>query len=94
MTYETFSAGITLNYFRKDSKRTLEIIRENDTLLLNFIEGTLVNLKTQEILLNAHKEGLSISYVNQIKHFLSCIKNDQQPMNSLDESLRIIKIIL
>ena len=93
-TYEKFSACITLNYFRRDSKRTLEIVRENDTLLLNFINGNFINLKTGQTLLNVGKEGLSLSYLIQMNYFFSIIKNNKQPMNSLKESLRIIKNIL
>lgn len=93
-TYHKFSAIITLNYFRRDAKRTLEIVRENDTLLLDFINGNCINLKTGQTLLNIDKEGLSLSYLNQMKYFLSAAKSKKQPMNSLEESLRIIQPIL
>ena len=93
-TYQKFSACITLNYFRRDSKRTLEIVRENDTLLLNFINGNFINLKTGQTLLNIGKEGLNLSYFNQMKYFFSVLKNNNLPMNSLKESLSIILNIL
>ena len=93
-TYQKFSANVTLNYFRRDAKRTLEIVRENDTLLLDFINGNCINLITGQTLLNIDKEGLSLSYLNQMKYFLSAAKNKKFPMNSLEESLRIIKHIL
>tara|TARA_B100001175_G_C19515106_1_gene646933 strand:- start:21312 stop:22229 length:918 start_codon:yes stop_codon:yes gene_type:complete len=93
-TYQEFSASITLNYFRKDSKRTLEIVRENDTLLLNFIKGNIINLNTDKTLISIDKEGLYLSYLNQMKYFLHTIKTKNNLMNSLDESLRIIKTIL
>ena len=93
-TYQKFTATITLNYFRRDAKRTLEIVRENDTLLLDFINGNCINLMTGQTLLNIDKEGLSLSYLKQMKYFLSAAKSKEQPMNSLEESLRIIKHIL
>lgn len=93
-TYQKFSASVTLNYFRRDAKRTLEIVRKNDTLLLNFINGDCINLMTGQTLLNIDKEGLSLSYLNQMKYFLSAAKNKKHPMNSLEESLSIIKHIL
>ena len=37
--YEEFSAQIILNYYRKDTKRTFEIISENDTIEVDFIEN-------------------------------------------------------
>ncbi len=83
-TYQKFSANVTLNYFRRDAKRTLEIVRENDTLLLNFIEGNIINLMTGQTLLNIDKEGLPLSYLNQMKYFLSAAKSKKHPMNSLE----------
>ena len=49
---------------------------------------------TGQTLLNIDREGLSLSYLKQMKYFLSAAKNKEQPMNSLEESLRIIKPIL
>ena len=94
LTFEEFSATVTLNYFRKDAKRTLEIVREKDTLLLDFINENCVNLKTGQTLLDIDKEGLMLSYLNQMKYFLSLAKSKNDSMNSLEESLRIIKPIL
>lgn len=94
LAYKNFSASVILNYFRQDPKRILEIIRENDTLELNFIKGTIVDLKSKNILIDIGKEGMDLSYLNQMKYFLSFTKKNQQPMNSLEESLEIIKTIL
>ena len=94
LTYQNFSVSITLNYFRKDPKRTLEIVRENDTLLLNFIDDKLVNLNTGRVLIDAKNKGMELSYLNQMKYFISIIKKKQQTNNSFKESLRIIKPIL
>ena len=60
----------------------------------DFINGNCINLMTGQTLLNIDREGLSLSYLKQMKYFLSAAKNKEQPMNSLEESLRIIKPIL
>ena len=94
MTYKTFSASITLNYFRQDPKRTLEIVRQDETIELNFITGTIINLKTQEELIGIGKQGMALSYLNQMKYFLSACKKNEQTINSLKESLQIIKTVI
>ncbi len=94
MTYKTFSASITLNYFRQDPKRTLEIVRQDETIELNFITGTIINLKTQEELISIGKQGMALSYLNQMKYFLSARNKNEQTINSLKESLQIIKTII
>ena len=42
--YKDFQAQIVLNYFRKDSKRTLEIIRQKNTLMLDFVKNEIYDL--------------------------------------------------
>ena len=49
--YEDFSATITLNYFRKDKKRILEIVTDKNTLEVDFVKGTITDLNVNKKLL-------------------------------------------
>ncbi len=93
-TYDNFSASITLNYYRRDPKRIFEIISENETIELDFIRGTVTDLKTQKVLLKIDSDGFKSSYLDQMSYFLDCAKKNQMPMNSLKESLNVIKEVL
>ena len=92
--YEDFNAQITLNYFRKDSKRTLEIIREKDTILVDFIKNKIVNLLNDEIIFSSSKNLLKQSYLDQMKYFINCIKNNNTPINSVQEAISILKLVI
>ena len=92
--FENFTATNTLNYFRRDSKRTLEIVTENDTILLDFINGNIKLLMEDKTLFEVDKNAMFLSYVNQMNYFLSLFENKQEPMNTLDESIDIIRHIL
>jgi hypothetical protein len=34
------------------------------------------------------------TYINQLKYFINCLKNNETPMNSFSESIEILKICL
>ena len=92
--YDDFNAQITLNYFRKDSKRTLEIVREKDTIFVDFIKNKIVNLLSGEEVFTACKNSLKKSYLDQMKYFLNCINNDITPINSVKEAISVLKLVI
>jgi len=92
--YNNFQAEITLNYFRKDTKRTLEIVREKDTLLVNFMENSVVDLVNNIELFKEEIPSIYITYKKQMEYFLSCIENNTLPMNSPKEAIVILKCVL
>ena len=92
--YDDFNAQITLNYFRKDSKRTLEIVRDKDTIFVDFIKNKIVDLLSGEELFSASKNSLKQSYLDQMKYFLNCIKNDKTPINSVQEAVSVLKLVI
>ncbi len=92
--YPDFQAQITLNYFRRDTKRVLEIVRENDTLLVDFLTSEVKNLTTSKIVFKAKEISMYATYERQMQYFLSCIKEGISPMNSVDEAIDTLKFVL
>ena len=94
LKYVDFSATINLNYYRKRAKRTIEIVREKDIIQLDFIKGTIVDLKNNKILFDAPKGSMKLSYDFQFDYFFDCIKNNKVPLNNLKEALKVCDLIL
>jgi predicted dehydrogenase len=92
--YEDFQASIVLNYYRKDTKRTLEIIREKDTLLVDFNSNEVRNLIDNTVLFKNPELSILTTYRKQMHYFLDCIKHNNKPMNSPQEAIEILKCIL
>lgn len=92
--YDGFNAQITLNYFRRDPKRTLEIVRKKDTIFVDFIKNKIVNLLNDEVIFSASKNSLKQSYLNQMKYFINCIKNNSTPINSIQEAVSVLKLVI
>ena len=92
--YDDFNAQITLNYFRKDSKRTLEIVREKDTIFVDFIKNKIVNLSNGQEIFSSNKNSLKQSYLDQMKYFINCIENGNTPINSVQEAISVLKLVI
>ena len=92
--YKEFCAQITLNYYRKDYKRTLEIVFENKSILVDFKLGRIIDLSTNKSIFKVDDFTIYNTYKSQMEYFLNCIRTNQLPMNSLQEASSILKLIL
>ncbi len=91
--YDTFTTNITLNYFRKDPKREIEIITEKETIKADLLKCTVTHLDENKIIFEQPYQ-LKDTYLEQMNYFISHIKNNQQPMNSFTEAVDVLKIAL
>ena len=94
LDYKNFCAQITLNYFRKDYKRTLEIVFEDRSLLLDFRLNKIFDLSDNKIIYEYDDLSIYYTYKKQMNYFLKCIKINKIPMNSIKEASSILKLIL
>tara|TARA_B100001175_G_C19513872_1_gene645797 strand:+ start:640 stop:1551 length:912 start_codon:yes stop_codon:yes gene_type:complete len=94
MNYKKFFVSIVLNYYRRDKKRTLEIVTDKNTLMVDFIKGNIKDLLSNTILYRSKEDLMLLSYENQIKYWLTCIEKNNVPTNSLEEAIINSKLIL
>ncbi len=93
LLYPEFTAVVALNYFRRDTKRILEIITENGTVECDLIMNTVRNLFTKEELFYS-ETGIADTYNKQMKYFFDCLEKQTTPMNNFSESVQVLKIAL
>ena len=93
LSYKTFTANIILNYYRRDPKRKIEIVLQKETLTIDLIKNEIVNDRGEFIFKN-HAFNVNDTYVDQLDYFISCLKKNSHPMNSLSESIETLKICL
>ena len=82
-----------LNYFRKDTKREIEIVAENETLLCDLQNCVIKNL-TNDTILYKKKYNIMETYIAQMNYFIDIVNKGCKPMNSFEESLNVLKIAL
>ncbi len=90
-TYPEFYASIILNYYRKDRKRTMEVVTSTGTLLVEVELGD-VYFAGEKIF--SYSEPLINTYTSQMEYFLKTLKNDTVSMNNFDHALTVLKMCL
>lgn len=93
LEYDTFTANIILNYYRKKPKREIEIVTENNILTIDLINNYIKNDSGKYIYKNKNFQ-IKDTYVQQLKYFIDCLTEKNTPMNSFKESLENLKICL
>jgi predicted dehydrogenase len=93
LIYSDFVGSITLNYYRLDPKRTIEVVTSDGTFTADIIANKILNGKGEVIFSNS---GFSIkdTYLAQMNYFLGTFDRQNLSMNTFSESLKILKICL
>lgn len=92
--YYNFSASVTLNYFRKSPKRSLEIITERHVYIVDLISNIVIEETTGKEIFSG-SDTITNTYQSQLKYFINLItSSSKNHFNSFAEAARILKIVL
>ena len=91
LNYDTFCADITLNYFRKISKREIEILTSEDIWEVNLLSNS-VYRNGEEIFKS--DQTILDTYEDQMKYFIDLCNEDKVSMNSFEDAIEVMKICL
>jgi predicted dehydrogenase len=90
-TYPKFSLQITLNYYRRDYSRTLELVAEDATYLTDFKKGT-VHRGSEKIF--SSDPDFRIMYRKQLKYFVDNAGQGKKCFNDINEAYQVLKLCL
>ena len=90
-SYANFTAGLNLNYYRRDPKRTIEIITSEDSILLDLNRNKIQLLGSGEVLYEKHFE-MKDTYENQMRYFVDVINSKKQTVNDFDYAVKVLKL--
>ncbi|MFT5435581.1 MAG: putative dehydrogenase [Ulvibacter sp.] len=92
LIYRNYVANISLNYFRKDSKRTLEVIFEKGTVSIDFLKNEVS--ENNELIFKLDETDPFSTYKDQMEYFISNLENENVMMNNIEEAGEVLKICL
>ena len=89
--YDDFSVSVVLNYYRRDSKRTLEILTDEGTYLVNLLKNTI--LYNDDLVFQSRQLSLQ-TYTAQMQFFVEEILNKQTKFNTIIEGYKVLELCL
>lgn len=90
LEYDGFTASVTLNYFRRDPKRTIELVTDKGTIHADIINASI----TGDVIGAVKHDGFMMeqTYVEQLNYFIGILNRQSEPMNDFKEALSVLKI--
>lgn len=92
LLYPGFTASIVLNYYRRDYKRTIEVVFDDRTWLVDLKQNVITDSDDMVIFRGSNKP--LDTYKSQMSYFLDLIKNGEKAENSINEAYEVLKICL
>ena len=89
--YDDFSVSVVLNYYRRDSKRTLEILTDEGTYLVDLLRNNISY--NDEIVFQSSQLSLE-TYTAQMQFFVEEILNKQTKFNTIVEGYKVLELCL
>lgn len=93
LEYDEFTINIILNYYRKDAKRSMEILFDDQTWTIDLLKNKILGTDNRLLFID-DKFQMKYTYFDQMVYFLDALKNKQQTMNSFSNSIDILKFCI
>ena len=93
LEYPTFCASVILNYYRRDPRRSLEIVFEDRTLLVDIVHNVVTSSDTGIIF--ESDQTVMDTFKDQMEYFIALIKTGEtRSFNAIDDAYNVLKICL
>ncbi len=92
LDYPTFIATITLNFYRREIKRTIEVIFEDQTWIVDLINGS-IHDGLGKLIYQSNQKVIE-TYDLQMKHMIGVVKGKSDSINTFNDSLEVLKLSL
>jgi predicted dehydrogenase len=93
LEYPSFATSITLNYYRKDSKREIEFITNENTIKVDILKNSVTELNSNSIIFESDQTILD-TYTDQMNDLVDKIKSGYKGYLDLKHSMYTLKIAI
>jgi hypothetical protein len=92
LSYKDFTVSIILNYYRRESKRSFDLIFDDETWEVDLLKNKICS---GDNILFQSNQTISETYLDQMKYFISILKNSHlSSNNTIEDSYKVLKICL
>ncbi|MFX0014109.1 MAG: Gfo/Idh/MocA family protein [Promethearchaeota archaeon] len=90
--------SIFLDYLQEPPNRTLEIIAEKGKIIWDYYKNSLTiyerSTKQEEVFKTPTNFERNDMFIEEINHFLGCIKNNENPMVTIEDGIEVLNVVL
>jgi predicted dehydrogenase len=91
LDYDGFCASVVLNYYRRDSKRSLELVFDDETWNIDLLKN---QITCNNKIIFSSEQRIVDTYQIQMEYFINCIKEQKETFNTISNALDVLKICL
>jgi len=91
LDYDGFCTSVVLNYYRRDSKRTLELVFEDETWMVDLLLNQIV---CNNQLIFSSEQRISDTYKLQMEYFINCLNTKNNTFNTISNAYDVLKMCL
>jgi predicted dehydrogenase len=91
LDYNGFCANVVLNYFRREPKRNLELVFDDETWNIDLLKNQ-ITCNHQTIF--SSEQRIADTYPLQMEYFIDSIKEKESTFNTISDAYNVLKICL
>lgn len=92
LEYKDFCASVILNYYRRDAKRSLEIVWDDSTWEVDLLKN---EVRENNIVLFSSDHSIQDTYLTQMEYFVKLVKTkSKKSFNTFADAYDVLKICL
>jgi len=91
LAYDGFCASVVLNYYRRDAKRTLELVFEDVTWNIDLLKN---QVSCDNEIVFSSNQVVADTYQKQMQYFINCVKSNTNTFNTIKDAYAVLKICL
>jgi len=91
LDYDGFCANVVLNYYRRDSKRSLELVFNDETWEIDLLKNQII-CNNQTIF--SSKQRITDTYNSQMEYFINSLNEKTNTFNTVSDAYDVLKICL
>jgi predicted dehydrogenase len=92
LDYGAFCANVTLNYYRRDYKRTFEIVFDDETWLIDLVKN---EITCGDTVIFSSEQKMMDTYLEQMKYFIGLFNSDNSvSCNTIVNAYNVLKICI
>ncbi len=91
LEYPLFCVNIILNYYRKDAKRSLEVLLDEGTLIVNLLKN---QVTFNDMVIFESSKNVIDTYEDQLRFFIEQVITEKTKFNTAAEAFKILKLCI